>query len=168
MLLIKRPRVVHENGFTLIELLVVILIIGVLAAIAIPSFLSQRGKAYDASAKSIARTAQTAEEIAYTDGQAYLSQQVGAGPSGALNTIEGTLIGASATCLGTPPNGDGACGLTATASATGFTVSVASRTGAVFTVVRGASGAVSRTCDVTAAGAGDTGCQAVVGGVGSW
>jgi type IV pilus assembly protein PilA len=168
MLLKTRRRAADANGFTLIELLVVILIIGVLAAIAIPSFLSQRAKAYDASAKSIARTAQTAEEVAYTEGQTYVSQPAGAGPSGSLNAIEGTLLGASATCLGTPPYGGAACGLTAIASTTGFAVSVASRTGVIFTVVRGASGAVSRTCDVTAAVAGDTGCQGVVGGIGSW
>ncbi len=66
-----RARMQDEKGFTLIELLVVILIIGILAAIALPAFLNQREKAQDSTAKSDARTAQTAMETYYTDNQTY-------------------------------------------------------------------------------------------------
>src|SRR3979490_645229 len=67
MLYRLRQRSGDEGGFTLIELLVVILIIGILAAIAIPSFLSQKSKATDSSAKELARTAQTTAETYATD-----------------------------------------------------------------------------------------------------
>ena len=64
---IRKAKEEREGGFTLIELLVVIIIIGILAAIAIPVFLNQRKKGYDAQVKSDLRNAATAEETYLTD-----------------------------------------------------------------------------------------------------
>jgi type IV pilus assembly protein PilA len=63
---------VDQDGFTLIELLVVILIIGILAAIAIPAFLGQRSKAQDSTAKSNARNLVSQIEACYQSGNGYV------------------------------------------------------------------------------------------------
>jgi type IV pilus assembly protein PilA len=138
MLAKLRRRAEEEQGFTLIELLVVILIIGILAAIAIPAFLNQRGKAYDASAKSQVRTAQTAAETYSTDNNGDYTAMTKAD----LVSIEPTLNSTQGATLGNPS------GL----SATGYTLtSTAAHTGDTFTIAV-AGGVVTHTCTGTGGG----------------
>ncbi len=130
MLHAMRNRIRDEKGFTLIELLVVILIIGILAAIAIPSFISQKDKAGDASAKSYARNMQTAMETYFTDAGDYNTNLAG------LQRIEPSL--------NTLPNR--ARTPTASGTTNTWTVTVVSPANVSFTVTRANTGVVSRTC----------------------
>ena len=130
MLYKLRQRAQREKGFTLIELLVVILIIGILAAIALPAFLNQRGKAQDAEAKSAVRTAQTAMETWYTDEQNYTVAAAGT----ELKAIEPSLNSGQGSTLAVVPGTDT------------YTVTVESKTGNKFSIEKTGAGAVKRTC----------------------
>ena len=92
--LIERRRQGSEEGFTLIELMVVVLIIAILLAIAIPSFLGARGKAQDRAAQSNARNALTAEKTYFTDNQTYTVD------ANALKAIEPSLTYKAAGLVG--------------------------------------------------------------------
>ena len=137
MLYKLRRRAEEEKGFTLIELLVVILIIGILAAIAIPSFLNQKTKANDAQAKEMVRTAQTAMETYSTD---HNGSYTGASVT-ALQGIEPTLSDTSgATFTAATPDSAG----------TGYTVTATSSDGNTFSIVRSDTGGTTRSCTASA------------------
>jgi type IV pilus assembly protein PilA len=134
-----RNRAHGQEGFTLIELLVVILIIGILAAVAIPAFLNQKGKANDANVKTDINTAQTALETYYTDNQTY----VGATAAG-LVSIEPTLSNATSTATG-------AESLTPSSlSTSGYAITATDPNGISFVLTKASNGTLTRTCSVPA------------------